>query len=543
MKYLKDEQYYIDLYDLSTIKSCLKVIESWRNAYSEHLNDEDTKKFSPGDKAKGFNWITNQEIFQIIGRRYKDKEETIKEWMDDDRIKQDKFDDTPEPKNTLCPNCKKLMHLKIKHLDTLAKPLCMMFLFECSVCKKKFWINEDGKERPSTPTLCTKCKAETEITVIKETKDSVKWKSTCSSCGFTETTIDDFKKSRIERENKEKEEKILLEKHRTAYCSDEEGKKALEYIEALPVAAEVFKEQLKKFDSLAYQKVSHLKKINVIELERILNETFEKENYIKLSFEKPEIGQHVIVSFTLQDADASRIKDKSVTILQKLIKDTLEDTNWRLMSDGLSYRLGYISGRLKGYENEDDLFELSGQKKEEEILNLDHDTRMKHMSHNVVQLAKFMGEFKGIQNVRERRLKKEPEGFFLDSPEESYQCGICGESSPGNKTWWNLDGVRCSDCQRNINEDIIPAEIHKNDDICIKDWELSSEYEFNIHPSTVRKLRKEGILHGRDLKREDGTVYFTVYLNDENKKFLKKYSRKPRQRMVITDLLGNKVEI
>ncbi len=40
------------------------------------------------------------------------------------------------------------------------------------------------------------------------------------------------------------------------------------------------------------------------------------------------------------------------------------------MSDDPHYRLGYLSGRLKGYENEEDLMELVKKKKEREIKNL-----------------------------------------------------------------------------------------------------------------------------------------------------------------------------
>jgi hypothetical protein len=32
------------------------------------------------------------------------------------------------------------------------------------------------------------------------------------------------------------------------------------------------------------------------------------------------------------------------------------------MSEGISYKLGYLSGRLKGYEAEDDLVQLVKQK-------------------------------------------------------------------------------------------------------------------------------------------------------------------------------------
>jgi len=44
--------------------------------------------------------------------------------------------------------------------------------------------------------------------------------------------------------------------------------------------------------------------------------------------------------------------------LQKLIKSTLEKTNWRLMSEGVYYKLGILSGRLRGYENDEDLLNL-----------------------------------------------------------------------------------------------------------------------------------------------------------------------------------------
>ncbi|HET7320221.1 MAG TPA: hypothetical protein VFI84_01380, partial [Candidatus Saccharimonadales bacterium] len=44
--------------------------------------------------------------------------------------------------------------------------------------------------------------------------------------------------------------------------------------------------------------------------------------------------------------------------LKKTIQKALTDTNWRLMSDGISYRLGYLNGRLRAYEKEEDLVEL-----------------------------------------------------------------------------------------------------------------------------------------------------------------------------------------
>jgi hypothetical protein len=48
----------------------------------------------------------------------------------------------------------------------------------------------------------------------------------------------------------------------------------------------------------------------------------------------------------------------SQRILKKIIRGLLKDTNWRLMSEGINYRLGILTGRLKAYEREEDLIKI-----------------------------------------------------------------------------------------------------------------------------------------------------------------------------------------
>ncbi|HHT9136998.1 MAG TPA: hypothetical protein ACFYEK_07110 [Candidatus Wunengus sp. YC60] len=543
MDYLNNKQYYIDRYDRITIKECLEMVDICKTEYQKTLNDEASKKYSAADKAKGSNWVTNQQLYIIKACRYQYKEESIQKWMQGDQIKQEKYDSTAPPSHVSCPDCKKTIQSSIKIFGFSDDPLQMMFLFNCSSCKKKRWLYEDGTEHESPPTLCSKCKANAETSVVREGKDNVIWRTTCTSCGFIETTVDDFEKGRTERNEQEEREITLLQKYREEFCSEKIGKEAFEYIEALKVGKVVFDEELKKYDSLAFQQVIQLNKLSIVELEKKLREILEKEHFIKLSFGNPEVGQHVIVSFNLQDADTSRKQEVSVSSLQKLIKECLEKTNWRLMSDGVAYRLGYLSGRVKGYEREEDFFEISGQKKEEQSSKIDHEKLMEYGGHKVVQLARLLGESKGIENIRKRRLEKEPEGFFLEDNDDWYQCGICRESCPSGKTWWNLNGIRCADCQRNLKAGVIPEEIHKDDVVWIENWRLTSKDHFNIHASTLAKLRRDGLLHGRDLKREDGTVYFTVYLIEENKKFLELYHEKPQPKHYTIDLLGNQIEL
>ena len=66
----------------------------------------------------------------------------------------------------------------------------------------------------------------------------------------------------------------------------------------------------------------------------------------------------MIIEFTVPDNKASREEYDSKHQLQKLFKSTLEKTNWRLMSEGVYYRLGILNGRLRGYELEEDLLRL-----------------------------------------------------------------------------------------------------------------------------------------------------------------------------------------
>jgi hypothetical protein len=132
-----------------------------------------------------------------------------------------------------------------------------------------------------------------------------------------------------------------------------------------------------------------------------------------------------------------------------------------------------------------------------------------------------------IEHRRKLRLKKDKvRGFYLDATEGPYTCAVCKENYPGNNIWWNTKGLRCRDCWRNIKDKVIPSLTYDNDDkVWIKEWQLQTDY--SLHPATRGKLRRQGILKGRDLKRPDGSIYCTVYLIEENEEFFKKYPKKP----------------
>lgn len=150
------------------------------------------------------------------------------------------------------------------------------------------------------------------------------------------------------------------------------------------------------------------------------------------------------------------------------------------------------------------------------------------------QAERLAGFFKILYDMavtehrRKLKLKEEKiKGFFLENESDKYYtCAICGDTHPGPEIWWNTKGLRCRDCWANVRKKVIPSLGYDDrDKVWISSWRLQTDY--SLHTATIGKLRRQGILQGRDLKREDGTTYCTVYLVRENENFFKKYPKKP----------------
>ncbi len=169
------------------------------------------------------------------------------------------------------------------------------------------------------------------------------------------------------------------------------------------------------------------------------------------------------------------------------------------------------------------------------------DEEAREGAQNLTNLFEIFYQQFQTEQRRKAKLKDNPDGFLLDDHEGAYNCRVCNYPVSGKEAWWDLNGVKCLDCQRNIKEGVIPGEICQNDDLCIKEWQLQSDY--SLHPSTRRKLIREGVLKARDLKREDGSTYYSVYLVSENKEFFKKYPQKPKMKFEwkTVDSKGNEV--
>lgn len=352
MKYFKNESYYNDLYDRFTVEDCRET-EKW------YLNSNLPKFKEKSSSLKGQTSL-KRSIADIIlyfkkGERYSKKQDTIQKWMVRDKKLDDVFEQARQPENIHCQACGSTITSNEKTLYDISEDNPkVLFFFECTHCSKRKGIFDNGEEFKSSPLLCPKCQNEMKTSYTR--KDNIITTTyKCTNCPHKETeTLDLDKKPVQEKIDKE------FQKDRQKFCMTEaEGQ---EYVKARN-DIEQFNKYLAKVEERKtnkdlYDKVAKIKKLKITELEKLVKSALEKDGFIKLELSKPEFSRYIIVNFTVQDTKTDRGEYDSKNDLKKLINRTLLDTNWRLMSEGITYRLGYLYSRLKACEHEEDLITL-----------------------------------------------------------------------------------------------------------------------------------------------------------------------------------------
>ncbi|NVN96529.1 MAG: hypothetical protein HXX18_14740 [Bacteroidetes bacterium] len=349
-KHLKERQEYVDRYDKITVDRCRwaeKAITA--DFVKKHLKEsKDEKEWVRS--AIAFN---NLHLYFMMGEMYKNKEKTIAKWMKEDEEHDNYFENAEAPKDILCFTCSREMFVTHKQLETrLDKPDRVLFVYDCTlghIPRRSFYDN--GEEWQYKKPLCSKCSNPFDI--LDEDTDEL-WKtiSTCSKCGNTETS--EIKK-KIEEEKPDQD----YGKDRARFCSKKDGEKYVDWMRTADnLSSYLEKQKEKENNKELYEAVNKIKKLKIIELEQLLAPVFEEAQFTKLQFKDPQITKDVVVPFTVHDIKQGREDRVSCLDLQSVIKKTLNGTNWKLMNEGVNYRLGMLEGRLKAYEKEEDLVKL-----------------------------------------------------------------------------------------------------------------------------------------------------------------------------------------
>ncbi len=364
--HLKERQFYEDTYDRHTVEEARRGMVHYYKFY-----DDVEKRLDKGDAIDrpGNAAILNAFYMQVLGlellRRYENREAYIADWMTKDEAKDSQIAAARLTEEPYCHHCGK-QGLRIidkslmrrKENANYDEPEEVLFMLHCPHCDKNSAFWEDGTAWKVEPERCPKCRTEV-IHKTSKTKTAITITYTCPSCGHSY-------KDKMDLHAKKEKPDPDFDKERIHYCLvDKEFRDKLYAIkDGFERMAELGKQFKEREDNKhIYDAIKEMRKPKIAELSTILTPTLEKAGYIELSFDKPEMDKDVTVGFNCLDGKSDRSDYDSEKTLKKTIEKALADTNWRLMSDGIHYRLGYLNGRLRAYEREDDLKKLAMKSK------------------------------------------------------------------------------------------------------------------------------------------------------------------------------------
>lgn len=350
MVHLKEKQYYIDLYDKFTIQRC-RSIEATHDSLDDAINEEMDNPPSEEEILRARKAAKEMYLYFTTGEEYRNKDKTINEWVERDRELDLRVERAEEPQLVRCKTCGSKMFCSSK--DILSSEEKVQFFFDCpNGCLPRRLLYEDGSEHVFKPTLCPKCEHEMTRDSEKLDDNIVTTTYTCTHCNHAYDDVLDLTPT-------EEPDDPEYEKDKARFClSPEKGGDYIQWTHNLKMLTESMEKSKEREEKKeVYDQVKALKKLTVPQLKAHLLELFDKEGYSNLVFEKPDMGRIVSIEFTVEEmeTDNERVSEKK---LKKLIEEHLKETNWRLMSDGISYRLGMLSGRVRIYEDQDDLAKL-----------------------------------------------------------------------------------------------------------------------------------------------------------------------------------------
>jgi predicted RNA-binding Zn-ribbon protein involved in translation (DUF1610 family) len=355
--HLKKRQWYEDIYDRITVESGRRDTKAFDKMYKKFF------EIMPGEDPKSHRAVLYLNLFYMVFvgsdliNRYDRREERIRDMIAEDEAKDERVNNARLSSEPTCFHCHKtglrITDKLLTHREGIYSPEEVLFMLKCTHCQKNSNYWEDSTVWIPHETLCPKCQA------VMNKKDTNKGKVltttyTCPSCGHSYKDKLDFT---IKKEKADPD----FEEDRKLFCLTDEKilnelREAKSRYEQMASLGKEFKE--KEDNKHIYDAMKELKKPKIAELTPLLAPALEKAGYTEFSMDRPEMGRDVYVGFSCLDSKSGREDYDSRKTLRKLVDKALVDTNWRLMSDGISYRLGYLNGRLRAYEQEEDIKKL-----------------------------------------------------------------------------------------------------------------------------------------------------------------------------------------
>lgn len=341
-KYRKSDQHYIDEYDKRTI-FLLKELES-----QEAIKRTAAMSLEEKQRMLIEEYASLDSFFHNAVMRARNKQDFIQTSIQDDEERDRLVSKYSEPQNINCKTCNSTMFV-CNHFFKEG-PTEIIFVFECPhghSPRRAFYAN--GKEFHFPERRCEKCNSELHLTT-KKTKKKLTYIETCKKCKSKK--VDEINISKGDNDTINEEER---KKYCTAYVNQNTFWEDLKLVADL---AKSFGEQRKEKQEKEEYGFDTVQRIKIPQLEQRISQLTEKEGYTKFSFEKPVFTSHTVITFSVQDPTDRSEKESRKQLLKALQVDLFE-TNWRLVSAELTYRMGYLTGKIKGFEQDDDIMKIA----------------------------------------------------------------------------------------------------------------------------------------------------------------------------------------
>lgn len=360
-RYLKHRQEYLDEYDRETVRQCREHEVLFKKAPAEA---------NPELPNRALRLLSDVAIYfallQTTVERYEHREKTVNDWMRRDAEFDQLLETAKAPERIRCLTCGNLAQPSLKTIDLAEDRPRVLFVYDCpKLCKPRRAFFHDGREFRPRRKPCPRCGADLVLTRDASAKEKIIVVESCSKCGYAVT--DEIAAS-LEQQTPDPN----FASDRARFCLtkeqyDEKSREMWHHERMSDSTKEQVQEERRRKNSEA---ISTIKKLTITELEKLLGSIAENAGYAKFQLGAPRIARDLSVPFTVQDSKPDRIEHRSTKELKKLLESALAESNWRLMSAGITYRLGVLSGDLRAYEKDEDLLELVRLKRKKETVNV-----------------------------------------------------------------------------------------------------------------------------------------------------------------------------
>jgi len=361
--HLQDRQYYEERYDNGTVAKCRSGERIVNDTFKEMEKKLSKKELT--NKLPGWYLQYSQYYFLFVesaaAARTEGRDATIAKWMEEDQKKDDKLATASVAGGTYCRTCGKDMRVISKDYMRRdgRKDDDILIMFECDGCNKRLALWQDGTQWEGAKHECEKCGGDT---TSKHSKKFgvITWTETCEKCKHVKTETLDLSDSTKEPEPIDPY--LELDRKRFVFDSDMIFKysQKLKHFERMAKLHATAEDKIQHVD--VYDGIKQVKKLKINQLKELLEPVFNKDGYSDFKLGDPQVGREVSLDFSCLDTKDDREEYQSKKTLHKALEKALIETNWRVMSAGVSYRLGFLTGSLRAYENEEDIKKLVEQR-------------------------------------------------------------------------------------------------------------------------------------------------------------------------------------